>query len=209
MTDKRFSAALVSVIVASAMGIGLVAPGDASSQQSSVAQETTMQETTTVQVSAQVSNVTFRNQTSNGSAVVVNEAVIAERLRPGGGFVVIHQLNETAAAQNVSGVLGGALSETVRNESLGDRLGNSTLLEPGTHENVTVALDQPLEERQVLAAVLYNDTNANGQFDPDVDTKMEVDEFPGTLVADIGLVNVSAMGEQMMTATETNATTEA
>lgn len=205
MTDQRLAVAMVAVVAASAVGIGLVAPGGASDQ----VQRTAMaQETTTVQVTAQRSNVTFLNQTSNGSAVVVNETVIVERVRPAGGFVVIHALNESAADQNASDVLGGALSETVRNESLGDRLGNSTLLEPGTHENVTVTLDQPLEESQVLVAVLYNNTNSNEQFDPEVDTPMEVDEFPGTLVADIGLVNVSATADET-TAAEPETTTEA
>ncbi|MFC4447691.1 DUF7282 domain-containing protein [Halorussus aquaticus] len=205
MREKRLTVTIITIVVMSAIGMGLMIPSAESVDDQSAV---TAQETTTVADGAQTSNLTFTNQTSNGSAVVASEVVIAERLRPNGGFVVIHAVNESVVGENATDMLGGALTETVNNSSLGDRLGNSTLLGPGPHENVTVALDKPLEESQVLVAVLYNNTNANERFDPEADTPMEVDEFPGELVADIGLVNVSATAEGTTVAEPETTTTE-
>lgn len=95
------------------------------------------QETTTTDNDSAESNATigFDEQSSNGSVVVVNETTLAE-----GGFIAIYAENGTV-------------------------IGNSSYLEPGEHENVTVELDVTLEETQVLVAVAHADTNGDERFD--------------------------------------------
>ena len=95
-------------------------------------------------------SVTFDDQPSNGSALVVNETNLSD-----GGFVVI--LDD-----------GGRM------------LGNSTYLEPGVHENVTVELNTTLNESGVVLAVPQQDTNDNETFD-----------YNATLAADIGEENAT------------------
>lgn len=80
-------------------------------------------------------SITFEDQPYNGSAVVVNQTNLSA-----GGFVVIF-------AQN------------------GSVIGNSSYLEPGAHENVTVELNASLDTSQVLVAVAHMDTNDNQTFD--------------------------------------------
>ena len=82
-------------------------------------------------------SVTFGDQPSNGSAVVVNATRV-----PRGGFVAVY-------AQN------------------GTLLGNSTYLTPGDHRNVTVSLNTSVGRSQVLVAVPHADTNDNRRFDFD------------------------------------------
>ncbi len=84
-------------------------------------------------------NVTFVDQSSNGSAVYVNNTSLPE-----GGFVVIH---------------------VAENETFGAVIGNSSYLEPGAHENVTIVLDPPINESQQLIAMPHRDTNANETYD--------------------------------------------
>ena len=109
------------------------------------------EETTTTLVDTNTVSITFQNQTSNGTTVFVDQAVLPE-----GGFVVVYR------AQNVT----GNFTQTATQEMLGQRIGNSTFLEPGVQENVTIRLDQPINESQVLIASLHRDTNNNRQFDP-------------------------------------------
>lgn len=52
----------------------------------------------------------------------------------------------------------------VRNES-GSVVGVSSHLANGTHENLSVSLDAPLQADQNLTAVAHRDTNGNGTFD--------------------------------------------
>jgi len=87
-------------------------------------------------------NVTFENQTSNGSVVTVASVAV-----PDGGFVVIHDENITE----------GVVIESIR--------GHSEFLEAGAHENVTVELNVSLNETQELFAVAYRDEDENGTFD--------------------------------------------
>ena len=86
--------------------------------------------------------VTFSDQTTDGETVVVDEVTMAS-----GGFVVIHD----------SSLLVGEVIESV--------IGTSEYLEPGTHENVEVTLDEPLEEDETLIAMPHRDTNDNETFD--------------------------------------------
>jgi hypothetical protein len=103
-------------------------------------EETTPEETTPEE--AQTASVTFEQQTSNGTAVVVNSVTAPE-----GGFVVVHD----------TGLLQGNVTESI--------VGTSEFIESGTQENVTIELDEPLNESQRLIAVVYRDSNENQEFD--------------------------------------------
>ncbi|NEU58137.1 hypothetical protein [Halorussus sp. MSC15.2] len=95
------------------------------------------QETTTQgnQTANESASVTFEDQRSNGSAVTVAEVNLSA-----GGYVVVFAQNGTV-------------------------LGNTTYLEPGTHENLTVSLEMPIGRSQVLIATPHLDTNENQTFD--------------------------------------------
>ncbi|WP_267639780.1 DUF7282 domain-containing protein [Haloarchaeobius amylolyticus] len=80
--------------------------------------------------------VTFQAQETMGETVVVDSVTLHD-----GGFVTIHD----ASLQD------GAVFDSVR--------GTSAYLAPGTHENVTVTLDQPVEEDSTLIAMPHRDTN--------------------------------------------------
>ncbi|MFC4541930.1 hypothetical protein ACFO5R_08315 [Halosolutus amylolyticus] len=86
--------------------------------------------------------VTFEDQTTDGETVVVQNVTMAS-----GGFVTIHD----------SSLLVGNV--------IGSVIGTSEYLEPGTHENVTVTLDEPLEEDETLIAMPHRDTNDNQTYD--------------------------------------------
>lgn len=104
--------------------------------------ETTATPEETATPEAQTASLTFEDQTSNGSAVTVQSVTVPE-----GGFVVIHD----------NGVVEGEVVESI--------LGQSDYLEPGTSENVTVELNQTLNQSQRLVAVVYRDSNDNQTFD--------------------------------------------
>ena len=86
--------------------------------------------------------VSFQNQTTDGTVVTVEQANLTD-----GGFVVIHDRS----------LLNGSVLDSV--------LGVSEYLEAGTHEDVTVTLDEPITESQQLLALAYRDTNDNQTFD--------------------------------------------
>jgi hypothetical protein len=112
--------------------------------------EQTTEETTTAapadetatEAPADAASVAFENQSSNGTAVVIDSVAVPE-----GGFVVVHD----------TGLIEGEVVESVR--------GSSEYLDAGTHQNVTVDLDAPLAESQRLVGVVYQDTNDNEAFD--------------------------------------------
>ncbi|WP_158059346.1 DUF7282 domain-containing protein [Halorussus halophilus] len=116
-------------------GMSAVVGATAVSDTGTTSAESLSQDTQTNQTTEASATVTFSDQPSNGSAVVVNATNVSE-----GGFVVIF-------AQN------------------GTLLGNSTYLEPGDHENVTVTLNTSIGRSQVLVAVPHQDTNDNQRFD--------------------------------------------
>ncbi len=91
---------------------------------------------------AQSAWVTFEDQTSDGQTVVVDEVTMAS-----GGFVAIHN------------------SSLLVGDALGSVIGTSEYLEPGTHEDVEITLDEPLEESETLIAMPHRDTNNNEEFD--------------------------------------------
>ncbi|WP_226007275.1 DUF7282 domain-containing protein [Natrinema salinisoli] len=86
--------------------------------------------------------VTFNDQTTEGDTVVVENVSLASP-----GFVTIHN----------SSLLVGNVFESV--------IGTSAYLEAGTHENVEITLDEPLEEDETLIAMPHRDTNDNETYD--------------------------------------------
>nr|WP_254809396.1 CARDB domain-containing protein [Natronosalvus amylolyticus] len=93
-------------------------------------------------VAEPAASVTFSDQTTDGTTVVVDEVTMDE-----GGFVTIHD----------SSLLVGNVIESV--------IGVSEYLEAGTHENVEIELDEPLEESETLIAMPHLDTNDNQEYD--------------------------------------------
>jgi len=89
-----------------------------------------------------VATVSFSAQDSDGSTVVVDSVTLNK-----GGFVTIHD----ASLQD------GAVFESVR--------GTSTYLEAGTHENVEITLDEPIDEDATLIAMPHQDTNGDESYD--------------------------------------------
>ncbi|MGM0592606.1 MAG: DUF7282 domain-containing protein [Halobacteriota archaeon] len=96
-------------------------------------------------------SVAFSEQTTDGTQVTVDEVTLEE-----GGFVTIHD----------SSLLVGNV--------IGSVIGVSAYLEAGTHEDVVVELDQPLEESETLIAMPHLDTNENQTYDF-VETEGEAD----------------------------------
>ena len=90
-----------------------------------------------------VASTSISDQTSGGQTVVVENVYLPE-----GGFVAIHD----ASVNN-----GGA-------DVLTSVRGTSGYLEAGNHSNVTVVLDEPLEEDQTLVAMPHRDTNDDRKY---------------------------------------------
>lgn len=155
MTRKAILGAVVValfLITSGLSGVGGAAITDANeaadASSAPLAQETTTTEAN--ETENETASVTFEDQQSNGSAVVINETNLSD-----GGFVVI--LDD-----------GGAM------------IGNSSYLEPGVHENLTVELNTTINRTQVLVAVPHLDTNGNETFD-----------YNATLAAEIGAENAT------------------
>ncbi|PSP98880.1 PGF-CTERM sorting domain-containing protein [Halobacteriales archaeon QS_4_70_19] len=87
--------------------------------------------------------VSVSNQSADGEApsVTVDSATLSE-----GGFVTIHDA-------------------TVTEDAIGSVRGTSDYLEAGTHEDVEVSLDEPIEEGSMFFAMPHKDTNGNEQYD--------------------------------------------
>ncbi len=88
-------------------------------------------------VEADTATVSISEQESDGSEVVVDSAQLSE-----GGFIAIH-------AGNASG----------------DVVGNSDYLEAGSHEDITITLDEPMDEDFTAVAMPHLDTNGNEAYD--------------------------------------------
>nr|WP_058366740.1 PGF-CTERM sorting domain-containing protein [Haloparvum sedimenti] len=115
-------------------------------------------------------SVTFSEQTSGGSTVVVDEVTLPE-----GGFVTIH--DASLADGNV----------------LGSVVGTSQYLEAGTHENVTVELTDEVDDG-TFHAMAHQDTDDDRQY-TFVSSNGEVDgpyTTDGDIVMDDANVTVSA-----------------
>lgn len=83
-------------------------------------------------------SVSMSDQTTDGTIVTVDSATL-----PDGGFVTIHD------------------STLLDGDALGSVVGVSRYLEPGTHENVEIVLERPVDESQALIAMPHYDTNGN------------------------------------------------
>lgn len=97
-------------------------------------------ETTTAE--AETASITFEPQDSNGSTVTVQSVTLPE-----GGFVVVHD------------------SDVIEGEAVDSILGRSSYLTPGLSENVTIELNESLDQSQRLVAITYRDSNDNQAFD--------------------------------------------
>ncbi|MFC7079027.1 DUF7282 domain-containing protein [Halorussus caseinilyticus] len=131
-------------------------------------------------------SVTLENQTSGGTVVTISQVSLSE-----GGFVVVHDRS----------LLNGSVLDSVR--------GSSEYLEAGSHENVEVTLDQPIEESQRLLALAYRDTNGNQSFDF-VETQGQDDgayTVDNQVVVDEAFVTVEEVTETTTTETTTETTT--
>ncbi|WP_336337277.1 DUF7282 domain-containing protein [Haloarcula brevis] len=122
-------------------------------------------------VEADTATVSISDQESDGSEVVVDSAQLSD-----GGFIAIHA---------------GSAS--------GDVVGNSEYLEAGSHEDITITLDEPMDEDFTAVAMPHLDTNGNEAYDfPDADGPYTIN---GTAVTDSANVTVVAE-EPTETATE-------
>ncbi|GGK75741.1 DUF7282 domain-containing protein [Haloarcula sebkhae] len=88
-------------------------------------------------IEAGTASVSISDQESTGSEVVVDSAQLSD-----GGFIAIH-------AGNASG----------------DVVGNSEYLGAGSHEDVTITLDEPMDEDFTAVAMPHRDTNGNEAYD--------------------------------------------
>jgi len=114
--------------------------------------------------------VTFTDTTSGGETVVVDEVTV-----PDGGFLTIH--DDTLTDGN----------------TLGSVVGTSAYLEPGTHENVTVTLDDGIESG-TFHAMAHRDTDSDRAY-TFVSSNGEADgpyTLDGDIVMDNANVTVSA-----------------
>lgn len=95
-------------------------------------------------VSAQQNDATvsFEEQAIDGQSVVVDEVTL-----PNGGFVIIHD------------------SKLADGDVLGSVVGSSAYLESGTHQDVEVPLDEPVEDDEELTAMPHFDTNGDEEYD--------------------------------------------
>lgn len=175
MTDKRKSTAIIAGFVVLGMltfGVSGATPvGNAVFTQEETPTETPVEEETPtetpvdnvtiepgVNVTVQTANVTFKNQTSDGTGVLVDSTVL-----PDGGFLVAY------------------------NKTMASPVGNSSFLENGTQENTSVMLNQPLTENTTLIVAAFNDTNGNQQFDLGIDEVYLAQGQPAVAVATVNV----------------------
>jgi PGF-CTERM protein len=136
---------VVALVVAGATaGVAGAAGASSTDAGSGGAQSVSAAGTVSATTLAHVANVTMNNQTSGGTTVTVRSVTL-----PDGGFVAIHDasLNEG----------GAAVLSSVR--------GASTYLESGTHENVSIRLDEPLTEDTTLVAMPHMDTDGDRSYE--------------------------------------------
>ncbi|NLV12073.1 DUF7282 domain-containing protein [Haloarcula argentinensis] len=88
-------------------------------------------------VEADTATVSISDQESDGSEVVVDSAQLSE-----GGFIAIHE---------------GSASDDV--------VGNSEYLGAGSHDDITITLDEPMDEDFTAVAMPHLDTNGNEEYD--------------------------------------------
>lgn len=191
MTEKHKTVALVALVaVGMLVGIAGAVPGvnSVSAQEDTptdTPEEDTPEEDTPIedtptetpvenQTENQTADVTIENQTSNGTAVMANSTTLPE-----GGFLVAY------------------------NTTMSMPLGNSSFIESGSQENVSITFNQTLTQNETLVVFAFQDTNANQQFDLGTD---EVYLISGEPVVDTAIVNVTAADGNVTTPTPTTPT---
>jgi hypothetical protein len=93
--------------------------------------------------------IVVSSQASSGKSLVITKSVL-----PSAGYVVAYA--DGAGAP-------------------GARLGQTDLLDSGTHQNVTVSLDTPVKDGAVVHIMLHAEDNKNSSFDfPEHDAPMTV-----------------------------------
>lgn len=157
MTAKHSTRSLVVVCVAAAVLLAGGVAGFAAATPAHHGQPAATDDPAAVQgnqtnVTNATANVTFQNQTSNGTVVFVENVTLSE-----GGFVAIH--NESL----------------LQNRTVSSDIGASAYLEPGTHQNVSVELYNVSGANftnaslpagnHTLIAMPHLDTNGNQSFD--------------------------------------------
>jgi len=130
-------------------------------------------------------SLAFEDQTTDGETVTVDAVTLQD-----GGFVTIHDGSVTE----------GDVFESIR--------GTSAYLEPGTHENVTVTLSEPVSETTTLVPMAHRDTDGDEAYTfPESDGSADGPYLAGGAVVATGVLDVEGMDqmteEEMMTETET------
>ncbi|EMA08983.1 PGF-CTERM protein/surface glycoprotein [Haloarcula vallismortis] len=98
-------------------------------------------------VEGETATVSISDQESDGSEVTVDSTQLSA-----GGFIVIHD------------------SSLLEGEVEGSVIGSSEYLEAGSHEDITITLDEPMDENFTAIAMPHLDTNGNEEYDfPDAD----------------------------------------
>jgi PGF-CTERM protein len=92
-------------------------------------------------LTVQSASVTFEDQETEGDSVTVASVTMSQ-----GGFVTIHDA-------------------TVTDNAITSVRGTSSYLEAGSHEDVEVSLDDPVEESGMFFAMPHLDTNGNEAYD--------------------------------------------
>ena len=86
-------------------------------------------------------SIGFEAQSTDGETVTVDSVTLQD-----GGFVTVHDATVTQ----------GAVFESIR--------GTSDYLAPGTHENVTITLDDPVTENTTLVPMAHRDTDGDENY---------------------------------------------
>jgi PGF-CTERM protein len=163
---------MAAALVLSGMTMGVGAVG-ATATDADSGDSPAVSTTTDSAALSHVASVNMTNQTSGGTTVTVQQVYV-----PDGGFVTIHDgtLNEG----------GPAVLSSVR--------GSSSYLSPGNHTNVTVRLDDPIENTTTLVAMPHKDTDGDRIYEF-VSGNAEVDgpyTADGEIVVDPATVTASA-----------------
>jgi PGF-CTERM protein len=171
---RRISVLLIAAaLVLSGMTMGVGAVGATSTDAGSDDTSAVSTAATDSAALSHVASATLDNQTSGGTTVTVQQVYV-----PDGGFVTIHDASVNEG--------GAKVLSSVR--------GSSKYLSPGNHTNVTVRLDDPIENTTTLVAMPHKDTDGDRVYEF-VSGNAEVDgpyTADGEIVVDVGTVTASA-----------------
>ncbi len=163
---------IAAALVLSGMTMGVGAVGATATDAESGGSQAVSTTTDSAALS-HVASATLDNQTSGGTTVTVRQVYV-----PDGGFVTIHDASVNDG--------GAKVLSSVR--------GSSNYLSPGNHTNVTVRLDDPIENTTTLVAMPHKDTDGDRIYEF-VSGNAEIDgpyTADGEIVVDVGTVTASA-----------------